>query len=239
MTLSTDPQALVDHLATATARVLDTARGLSDADVRGPSLCPGWTRGHVLTHIARNADGLLNLLNWARTGVETPQYASNEARAADIEAGAGRGAAELAADVADSAARFADGIAAMPADRWEERVRMRSGREVIADRIPWLRLREVEIHHVDLDADYTPAHWSPEFVERVLQGEARNLGNRGDFPAMSLRAVDTQRVWSIGAGGPAVSGPTAALLAWLIGRSPGDGLTVEPDGPLPALPPWS
>jgi maleylpyruvate isomerase len=29
-----------------------------EADVRAPSLLPGWTRGHVLSHIARNADGI-------------------------------------------------------------------------------------------------------------------------------------------------------------------------------------
>ena len=46
----------------------------------GPSLLPGWSRGHVLTHLARNADGAVNLLTWARTGVETPQYVSQEQR---------------------------------------------------------------------------------------------------------------------------------------------------------------
>ena len=35
-----------------------------------------------------------------------------------------------------------------------------------------------------------------------------------------------------------VSGPAYALAGWLTGRSPGDGLTVTPAGPLPALPDW-
>jgi maleylpyruvate isomerase len=89
----------LDRLAAAADRVLVTATALSDAQAREPSLLPGWSRGHVLTHIARNADGLRNLLIWARTGAETPMYASAESRSADIEAGAGRPAAELAADV--------------------------------------------------------------------------------------------------------------------------------------------
>jgi uncharacterized protein (TIGR03083 family) len=68
----------LDRLAAATGLLLATAAALGDAEVRGPSLLPGWSRGHVLTHIARNADGLGNLLRWARTGAETPMYASAE-----------------------------------------------------------------------------------------------------------------------------------------------------------------
>src|SRR5690242_21249365 len=97
----------LDRVAAATDRVLVTATGLSDAQARGPSLLPGWSRGHVLTHIARNADGLRNLLIWARAGTQTPMYASAESRSADIEAGAGRPAADLAADVGESAVAFA------------------------------------------------------------------------------------------------------------------------------------
>src|SRR5437870_12625963 len=88
----------LDRLAAATDRVLATATALSDAQAREPSLLPGWTRGHVLTHIARNSGGMVNLLRWARTGTEAPMYASAESRGADIEAGAGRAAADLAAE---------------------------------------------------------------------------------------------------------------------------------------------
>ena len=83
----------------ATDRLLASAAALTGARVREPSLLPGWTRGHVLTHVARNGDGLGNLLRWARPGTRTPMYASREARRSDIEAGAGLCAADLAADV--------------------------------------------------------------------------------------------------------------------------------------------
>jgi maleylpyruvate isomerase len=229
----------VDDLANATSRVLKTAHGLSDADLRGPSRCAGWTRGHVLTHLARNADSLVNLLTWARTGVPTPQYVSVEARNADIDAGSARPAAEIAADLAAAADRLAQAIAGLPADRWDARVQKRSGREVPAAQIPWERMREVEIHHVDLDAGYTPAHWPTEFVERMLRDETHHLEDRPDFPRLALRDADTGQVWRIGADSPVVTGPAAALLAWTIGRSPGDGLAIEPPGPLPALPPWA
>jgi len=38
---------------------------------------------------------------------------------------------------------------------------------------------------------------------------------------------------------PVVEGPAAAAVAWLIGRSTGDGLAVTPAGPLPAVPDWA
>src|SRR4029077_20917204 len=78
------------RIGEATDRLLASAGALTDTGVREPSLLPGWTRGHVLTHIARNADGLGNLLRWARTGITTPMYASREARRAGIGAGGRR-----------------------------------------------------------------------------------------------------------------------------------------------------
>src|SRR6266568_3680678 len=86
-----DPGELQARLAGATDRLLATAAG----QAREPSLLPGWSRGHVLVHLARNADGLRNLLIWARTGVVTPQYPSQQARDDAIEAGAGRPAGDL------------------------------------------------------------------------------------------------------------------------------------------------
>ncbi|HET9858195.1 MAG TPA: maleylpyruvate isomerase N-terminal domain-containing protein [Nocardioidaceae bacterium] len=86
--------------------------------MRAPSLLPGWSRGHVVTHVARNADGLRNLLVWARTGVETPQYPSWEQRNRDIDSGAGRPHAALLADSRASAERFLDEVANVTGDQW-------------------------------------------------------------------------------------------------------------------------
>ena len=76
------------------------------AVARAPSLLPGWSRGHVITHLARNADGLGRLLDWGATGVPQAQYPSQDARDADIESGAGRPAAALLADAREAAARW-------------------------------------------------------------------------------------------------------------------------------------
>src|SRR6516162_3939279 len=108
----------LDRLVAATDRQLATVATLTDAQMREPSLLPGWSRGHVLTHIARNADGLRNLLIWAEIGEETPQYASAEERETQIEAGAGRPASEIVADVAKSSEDFLAKAAALSEGAW-------------------------------------------------------------------------------------------------------------------------
>src|SRR5487761_801865 len=47
---------LSDQVDVATQRLLDDARTLSEADLRAASLLPGWTRAHVLAHVAAFAD---------------------------------------------------------------------------------------------------------------------------------------------------------------------------------------
>src|SRR5262249_43465519 len=126
--MTVDPLVLLPELGRATARRLATARKLDDAAVAAPSLLPGWTRGHVLAHVARNADGAVNLLTWARTGEETPQYASGEQRDADIEAGAARASPEHVADIAPPAARIDEAGAQRPPGARAATGRSRGGR---------------------------------------------------------------------------------------------------------------
>lgn len=136
--------------------MLATAAGISDEQAREPSSLPGWSRGHVLTHLARNADGLRNLLIWARTGVVTPQYPSFEVRNEEIEAGAGRPARELVVDFADSATAFEAETARLRDGDWAAEVRGVRGAAHPAWYTLWRRLSELEIHHVDLDAATGP-----------------------------------------------------------------------------------
>jgi maleylpyruvate isomerase len=233
----------LDQLAVATDRLLTSAAALSDAQAREPSLLPGWTRGHVLTHIARNADGLRNLLIWARTGTETPMYASAESRSADIEAGAGRPGAALAADVRESAAAFAAEAARLSGDAWTVPVRTLNGPPFPARGVLERRLSEVEIHHVDLAAGYVPADWPDDFLTEALPRVAGSFAGRDNVPPGVLWAEGAKDSFRIGpdqAGPPRVSirGQPADLLAWLLGRDDGTALTVASRGPLPALPPW-
>ncbi len=147
----------------AVVRALD---GLTDDDLREPSALPGWTRAHVVAHLARNADALVNLCTWARTGVETPMYPSREARDAAIEATAAVPADALRADFRDAEARLAEAVAVLPAEAWGRPVRNGQGRTVAAREIPWMRAKELWVHGVDLDAglsfaDARPSSWPP------------------------------------------------------------------------------
>jgi maleylpyruvate isomerase len=235
--VTTDPLALMNEVSRATDRMIATAARLDDAAVAGPSALPGWTRGHVLTHLARNADGMSNLLHWARTGIVTPQYASPEQRVADIEAGAPRPAAEQLADVRASAERYAAAAADLTPEQWVTVLAIPGASQTAAFGV-WRRLREVEVHHADLDAGYGVADWPTSFSHRLLHEIVTGYGKRDDAPAVVLHPVETGHPLSVGAGGPVVTGSASALAGWLTGRTPGDDLTVAPAGPLPLLPDW-
>jgi maleylpyruvate isomerase len=246
---SFDAAAGLEQITEATAHLLATVAELTDEDLRQPSLCEGWTRGHVLAHIARNADGLSNMLNTAATGEVTPMYESNEKRNADIEAGSSRPVAEQLADLESSAARFAEAYAtAQAAGNWNAPVYRTPGASSYpAYEVPTKRLGEVLIHHVDLDLDFTPAHWSDAFTDRWFADALARFQTRADFPALRLDAEEEDHVYGVKAdpedkGVVVVRGAKRALLAWLLGRASGDGLVaVIPAGgrgPLPKLPAW-
>jgi len=234
-----DAALFLDRIDAATGELLATAAGLGDADVRRPSLLPGWSRGHVLTHLARNADGGLRLLGWARTGVPAQEYPSLAARAAEIEAGAGRGAAELLADLRAGADRFAAEYRRMPSAAWEVTVRWTRGQEHPAARIADSRLAEVLLHHVDLDAGFGCEQWPPDFVQDLLGRVAASFRSRADAPAVRLLATDTGERHDLAPGdrqAPTAAGPQAELLCWLIGRSDGAGLDLRGAAVLPQPP---
>jgi maleylpyruvate isomerase len=211
-----------------------TAAGLDDESLRGASLCEGWTRAHVLSHIARNADGLGRLVSWAVTGTPVAMYESPQARDGEIEAGSARGAQEILNDVRESAARFASAAPGLAGPPERAEVEMRTGRKVLGGQLPTLRLLEVVFHHVDLDAGYTFADADPGFVRRAIGQAVRRFQTSDQAPALSLRG-DAGDEWTTGDGSQEVTGTNAALLLWL---ARGDGGGVSSENPLPALPAW-
>jgi len=230
-----DPLVLLTDVDRATDNLLRAAADLDPAVVSAPSRLPGWTVGHVLTHIARNADAYTNLLTWARTGVETPAYSSPAAREAAIAEGAARPLREQLADIRTAHERFADAGAAMPAQAWTFQLDFI---KLPAAGVPWARLREVEVHHVDLGRGYTPADWSDAFALRLLREVVTTASP--EFPAMILRPYGIDHPLTIGTADnpPVVGGPTKSLAAWLSGRGDGADLTVSPDGELPIPARW-
>jgi maleylpyruvate isomerase len=248
-------ETLTTELTGSTARLLATAAGLSDADVSAPSRLTGWSRGHLLTHLSRNADSLVNLATWARTGVRTPQYPDPGTRDAEIEAGAVRPAKEQLADLEESAARLAGALAAMPAEGWPATVGGMRPPGHPAWYVLVRRVREVEMHHVDLRAGYECADWPEAFVRRDLHDAMvcwpHELSTVSEIVVEEVKDGDKHhQVWRELGSGPVLQGDAWALLGWLTGRSSGAGLRVMPEGasgnrpavadagPLPAPPPW-
>jgi maleylpyruvate isomerase len=214
---------------------------LTEEDVRQPSLLPGWSRAHVLTHFARNADGIAATLHGAVLGEPRAMYPGGQAgRDADIEAGASRSADELVEDVAAAAAALDRAWSDMTPQAWDVDALTRRG-PVPAWRTIGMRWREVEIHWVDLDIGYGPADWPAVFVDSQLPplADPERLAPRlPDGVAVDVVATDTGRRWSAGdeARRSTVAGPSWALLCWLVGR-PGP-VRAELGAP-PPLAPWS
>ncbi|MEQ3554462.1 maleylpyruvate isomerase family mycothiol-dependent enzyme [Pseudonocardia nematodicida] len=247
----TVPPLLSDSLAWAAdgqAHLRGLLSRMGDEAFGAPSLLPGWTRAHVLTHVARNADAMINLLNWARTGVETPAYPDRETRDADIEAGAARSPEEIRADVVDSSDRLAAMVATLPQRAWAAEVRVPQGFTVPAVAVPWSRAREVWIHAVDLDVGASFSDL-PIPMRRVLVADvATSLGERPGCPHVVLEETRTGATREFGPG-PAVDrtepadfgvvrGRAGDLIAWLLGRPHGPGLRDADDRVPPALPAW-
>ncbi|GGX60407.1 maleylpyruvate isomerase family mycothiol-dependent enzyme [Streptomyces fructofermentans] len=226
----------------ATERLLTAVAGLDNASAAEPSRLPGWSRGHVLAHLSRNADALVNVLEGR------PMYVSGDARDADIERDAPRPLDAQLADLRASGARFQE-TGAAPAD-WSRTVELRNGVTDTASRVPFRRWIEIELHHVDLGIGYGLDDLPDTFVEREIEFLTDRFAGHPDVPA--TRVTDGTRAWITGrpAGpGPAgadlaagsgvertVGGPAPVLLGWLAGRHDGSGLRVD-GGPLPALPP--
>jgi maleylpyruvate isomerase len=228
---------LLDEMAACTDRLFETVDGMSNEEAQAPSRLPDWTRAHVLTHLARNADGLSNLAHWARTGQERPMYpGGRESRDAEIEAGASRHIGDLRLDLADASEQLLGAFADFSAEALDRAVAARVG-TWRGWELPLMRIREIQIHHVDLGSGYSPDDWSAGFVRRTLDQLAPQFLGRGDCPVRTLQTVEGGS-WDIGTTGPDLTGRASELLSWLTGRSPGDGLSSVPTGQVPAAPPW-
>jgi maleylpyruvate isomerase len=211
---------------------------LGDDELEGPSALPGWTRKHLVAHLAGNAQALLNLAHWAATGEETPMYSSPDQRRADIEGGAQRPAKVLRAWVEQSAVRLDEALAALDASQWQRPVRTAQGRTVPAREIPWLRAREVMVHSVDLDTVIDFSDLPMDFLLALIDDVVAKR-SADDGAALTVIAEPGEERWSIaGVGTPVgVRGSIPRVAAYLAGR--GDtGIATSNGSAVPVLPPW-
>lgn len=227
-----------DNLALLDAeddRLGPTLDRLTEQDADHDTLCAGWSRRHVLTHLARNAEALGNLVNWAVDGREREAYASEQARRDDIEVGSQRSLEQIVADVRTTAQQFRAQAEGLRGPAGAAVVRSRTGNDVTGAQVVAMRTLEVVFHHVDLLAGYTFEDADPDWVARTLRRGVRTWEASGSAPALTLqpRGLDPM---ALGGGGPEVIGSPGAMLLWLA-RGNSDGLGAEVD--LPAPPAWA
>ncbi|MGO9559636.1 MAG: maleylpyruvate isomerase N-terminal domain-containing protein [Acidimicrobiales bacterium] len=192
------------HLAACRAsheRIYARLEAIDDVVVKRPSRLPGWTIGHVLTHLARNADSFVRILEAAAENQQVAQYAGGAAqRTGEIDTGATRSAAAIVNDVRSASGRLDAAFSDAGSAAWSASWTTMGGVSIVCEQLPARRMREVEFHHVDLGLGYEPIDWPAEFVALSLVDALAALPDRMEDPS--------QR---------------ASFLAWVAGRrdSPG------------------
>jgi maleylpyruvate isomerase len=199
------PRTAIEMCKDAHQRLLATAAAITDDAARSSSRLPGWTVGHVLTHLARNADSHVRRLEGALAGHEVPRYLGGfEQRNREIEEGAARPAQALKEDLSNAIARL-ETIWERSDEKGWPNAGLLGGDHFPTSGSPLRRLREVEVHHVDLGLGYDPTEWPDDYVRWELPKALEGLPDR-------IRRTDEAK----------------RLLAWLIGRAPApDRLDLE------------
>ncbi len=213
-----------------------TVDALSSDELAQPSLLPGWSRAHVVAHLALNGYAMAGVLDAVGRGETGVMYESDDRRNSDIHELVEADAADLRDQLFAATTAFSDAVAAVDEDRWDGVFSRTPGAPAWpAATIVATRRREVEIHHADLGAAYTRHAWPDDFVSELLDVVSVDQADAGPFQA---RATDLGRDWSVGGeGGPVVMGTGADLGWWLTGRGQGEGVSCEA-GELPPLGPW-
>ena len=252
------PLAGVDAVRQATRRVLRSLEDLTDAQASEPSRLPDWSRAELITHLARNADGIRGMAEAAARGEVAAQYPGGfEQRAQDIAAGKGERAASLRADLRGAHDRLVDAWLALPPDAWDRVGRgavERTMREFV-----WVRWREVEIHHLDLDLGFEASDWPVGFVSGALDEIFTTFPLRATSTRPLVDATyrvvstDHEKQWDVELRGEHVSVTSRAdgsadgeahgwgcdIAAWLYGRDPrGGGVVASGDLGVLRLPQW-
>lgn len=222
----------------------DRIAALTDDAVRAPSQLPGWTRGHVLTHVAGVADGMARQLEYAARGETIELYDGGaEGRNRAIEEGAVRGADRLRRDLSTALDRVLPAFRGLQPAEWNTPISYRNGVVRDGGLALW---RELVIHLTDLGIGVEADTWSPELCDhlfgflsaRVPAGVRLRLQPLGLAPRVLGSPAPGEPVAST----VSVNGMATDIAAWLAGRNPNLGsLRAEAaaDGvDLPKLLPW-
>jgi maleylpyruvate isomerase len=239
----TESEIAAGLLGEASGRLLRTVDGFHGGDWSAPSGLPGWSRAHLVAHLALNAEALTRLLHrLVGDHAEPPtMYDSDQQRADDIRDLATADHREIRDRLLAGTTVLDDAIAAVPDELWPARAeRTPSGRTMRVDSVPGMRLRELEIHHADLEAGYSRSDWSETFAILLLNAMAKRPGPSA---RIEVRPDDVDGHWILGPeddtdlDATVVTGPAADLGWWLTGRPAPDTLQCSRGG-LPSIEGW-
>jgi maleylpyruvate isomerase len=176
------------------------------------SMLEGWSRRHVIAHLARNAESHVHLFAEAEAGREGEQYPGGAAaRSAGIESYLDLDAATLVARNRAAVYALESTWAHTSSVAWEGAGRNTLGVRMKTRDLPMLRWREVEVHTADLGAGVTFRDWNPLYVRydlprMTMMQTSRTPMGMSKLPDVALRLAESER------------------LAWLLGRHVPEGL---------------
>jgi maleylpyruvate isomerase len=186
------PTAFISVCVAGHHRVVQTVDRLDDDAFERPSLLPGWSRGDVVAWLALKSRSHAYVLDGAMVGEVRSQFPDDYDQPSTVRREACLGATHLRAALTAALSELEAAWDRLPDHLWTSAGITTAGQRSMAE-IVARHLRDLEVHHVDLDAGYTPSDWPAEFVELELAKRLRDLDRRAD---------------------------RATLLAWLLGRCP-------------------
>lgn len=204
MNLEENPGTAARLCIEAERRLWDAVQNLSEKEMSAESSLPDWTRATVLTHLARNADAHCRRIQGALEGRDVPKYEGGaQQRAREIEEGQYRPSEEILADLETSQEALVSVMQEADQKGWPNSD-FRAGGAYGVGASPAHRLREVEMHHVDLGIGYSPQEWSDGYVEweiatllPSIDKRLRQPGHRASFLAWMAGRGDSKPGWQL------------------------------------------
>ncbi|QSZ48469.1 maleylpyruvate isomerase family mycothiol-dependent enzyme [Arthrobacter sp. D5-1] len=232
------PETLPEELHKAAGTVTRILAKLDDSSVAEPSELPGWTRGHVLAHLAGISNAMARQLEYARRGETGELYDGGmDGRNKAIALAAGHSLTEHTEAVTTAMDAAIAAFDALGPEDWQARIAYRDGTVLDGGLALW---RELTIHASDLGVGFGPETWNRPFCEHLIGFLAARVPDTYKFVLQPTGLP--QR--TIGSGGTsiAITGMLTDIAAWLAGREPSLGslrATAAADGvDLPDLLPW-
>ena len=189
--LEMKPAADIAYCVTAHRSLIAALAPLTEADLRSPSLLPRYSRAHVVTHLANKARAHVWIFGGPLVGETRRLHPEGYDADRAADSGASRSGVELRADLTRSLQLLEVAWNGLDDAHWDHEAIMTAGPRTMTEVLRH-HLRNVEVHHVDLDIGYRPRDWPARFVESELAKRLPGLPDRVDH---------------------------AVLLAWLLGRS--------------------